>query len=205
MGFRYAVIGSGRQGTAAAYDIARFGDAEYLLLADQSLAQAERAASRINQMVGWQVAHPTQVEVQDEDSVVKMLTAASIQVLISGVPYFYNFGLTRAAIRARSSMCDFGGNTEQVRQQLDFDSEARAAGITLVPDCGQVPGLGTSLCAYAMTLLDEPRDILLYDGGIPLHPLFPRIAQRVKGWPFFHRDTIQDQFIESVKETRRRL
>jgi len=38
-----AVIGSGRQGTSAAYDLARFGDAEYLLLADQSLAQAERA------------------------------------------------------------------------------------------------------------------------------------------------------------------
>jgi lysine 6-dehydrogenase len=102
-----------------------------------------------------------------------MLTTASIQVLISGVPYFYNLGLTRAAIRAHTSMCDFGGNTEQVRQQLDFDTEARAAGITLIPDCGQVPGLGTSLCAYAMTLLDEPRDILHYDGGIPLHPRPP--------------------------------
>jgi lysine 6-dehydrogenase len=54
-----------------------------------------------------------------------------------------------------------------------FDSKAKAAGITLIPDCGQVPGLGTSLCAYAMTLLDEPRDILLYDGGIPLHPRPP--------------------------------
>ena len=102
-----------------------------------------------------------------------MLTTASIQVLISGVPYFYNLGLTRAAIRAHTSMYDFGGNTEQVRQQLDFDTEARAAGITLIPDCGQVPGLGTSLCAYAMTLLDEPRDILHYDGGIPLHPRPP--------------------------------
>ena len=38
MGFRYAVIGSGPQGTSAAYDLARFGDAEYLLIADHSLA-----------------------------------------------------------------------------------------------------------------------------------------------------------------------
>ena len=173
MSFRYAVIGSGRQGTSAAYDLARFGDADYLLLADQSLRQAERAAARVNQLIGRQVAHAVQVEVQNEDAVVSMLSGAAIEVLISGVPYFYNLGLTRAALRARTSMCDFGGNTEQVRQQLAFDAEAKAAGITLIPDCGQVPGLGTSLCSYAMTLLDEPRDILLYDGGIPLHPRPP--------------------------------
>ncbi len=173
MGFRYAIIGSGRQGTAAAYDLARFGDADYLLLADQSLPQAERAAARINQLIGRQLAHPVQVEVQDEDAVVEMLTTAGIEVFISGVPYFYNLGLTHAAIRARASMCDFGGNTEQVRQQLAFDPQARTAGITLIPDCGQDPGLGTSLCAYAMTLLDVPRDIIMYDGGIPRHPRPP--------------------------------
>jgi hypothetical protein len=53
------------------------------------------------------------------------------------------------------------------------DGQAKAAGITFIPDCGQVPGLGTSLCAYAMTLLDEPRDIVMYDGGIPQHPREP--------------------------------
>ena len=173
MGYCYAVIGAGRQGTAAAYDLARFGDVDYLLLADQSLAQAEGAAARVNTLIGREVAHPTQVEVQDEDAVVELLTNARIEVFISGVPYFFNLKLTNAALRARSSMCDFGGNTEQVRQQLAFDAQAKAAGITLMPDCGQVPGLGTSLCAYAMTLLDEPRDIIMYDGGIPQHPRAP--------------------------------
>lgn len=56
----------------------------------------------------------------------------------SRVPDFFNLRLSRAAIRARASMCDFGGNTEQVRQQLALDAEARAAGITLIPDCGLV-------------------------------------------------------------------
>src|SRR6266852_6000145 len=173
MGFRYAVIGSGRQGTAAAYDLALLGDAEYVLMADMSLAQAERSAARINQLVGREVAHAAQVNVLDEDAVVAMLTGASISVFVSGVPYFFNIGLTRAAIRAHASMCDFGGNTDQIRQQLAFDAEAKASGITLIPDCGQVPGLGTSLCAYAMTLLDEPRDIIMYDGGIPRYPTPP--------------------------------
>ncbi|HEX6481654.1 MAG TPA: saccharopine dehydrogenase C-terminal domain-containing protein [Ktedonobacteraceae bacterium] len=173
MSHRYAVIGSGRQGTAAAYDLARFGDAEHILLADQSLAQAERASSRVNQLIGRQVASAIHLEVQDEDDVVRLLRDSHIEVFISGVPYFYNLKLARAAIRAQASMCDFGGNTEQVQQQLALDAEARAAGITLIPDCGQVPGLGTSLCAFAMTLFDEPRDIIMYDGGIPQHPRPP--------------------------------
>jgi lysine 6-dehydrogenase len=173
MGYRYAVLGSGRQGTAAAFDLARFGETDFLLLADQSLAQAERAATRVNALPGREVAQPTQVEVQDENAVVEMLTSNGIEVFISGVPYFFNLKLASAAIRAHASMCDFGGNTEQVRQQLALDTGAKAANVTLIPDCGQVPGLGTSLCSYAMTLLDEPRDILMYDGGIPLHPKEP--------------------------------
>src|SRR5258706_5871307 len=171
MGYRYAILGSGRQGTAAAYDLARFGEAEFLLLADQSLASAERAAIRVNQLIGREIARPVQVEVQDEDAVVKMLASAGIQVFISGVPFFCNLQLSNAALRARASMCDFGGNTEQVREQLGLDAQARQAGITLIPDCGQVPGLGTSLCSYAMSLFDEPRDIIMYDGGIPQQPV----------------------------------
>lgn len=173
MGYRYAVIGSGRQGTAAAYDLGRFGEADYLLLADQALATAQRAATRVNTLLGRQVAYAAEVNVTDEDSVVGLLTSHAIEVFISGVPYFFNLKLTQAALRARASMCDFGGNTEQIRQQLSFDAEAKAAGITLIPDCGQVPGLGTSLCAYAFTLMDEPRDIVMYDGGIPQHPRPP--------------------------------
>jgi lysine 6-dehydrogenase len=173
MGFRYAIIGSGRQGTAAGYDLARFGDADFLLLADQSLAAAERAAARINTLLGRDVAVAAQVDVQDIDAVVALLTGNDIGVFVSGAPYYLNMGLTRAAIRARASMCDFGGNTEQIRQQLAFDAEARAAGITLIPDCGQVPGLGTSLCAYVISLFDKARDIVMYDGGIPRHPRPP--------------------------------
>ena len=173
MGYRYAVLGSGRQGTAAAYDLARFGEADYLLLADQSLTVAQQAATRINTLLGRAIASVAEVNVTDEESVVRLLTSHSIEVFISGVPYFFNLKLTQAALRARASMCDFGGNTEQVRQQLSFDAEAKEVGITLIPDCGQVPGLGTSLCAYAFTLMDEPRDIVMYDGGIPQHPRPP--------------------------------
>lgn len=173
MGHRYAILGTGRQGTAAAYDLARHGGADFLLLADQSLTQAERAAQRVNQLSGRSVAHAAQVAVEDVNAVVQLLTQHQIEVMISGVPYFFNLGLTQAALQAQVSMCDFGGNTEQVWQQLGYDKQARDADITLIPDCGQVPGLGTSLCAYMIGLFDEPREILMYDGGLPRYPQPP--------------------------------
>jgi lysine 6-dehydrogenase len=173
MGHRYAVLGTGRQGTAAAYDLVCHGAADFLLLADASLAQAERAAQRVNQLTGRDIAQAARIEVEDEEAVVRLLTQARTEVMISGVPYFFNLGLTRAALRAHVSMCDFGGNTEQVWQQLAYNDEAQAAGITLIPDCGQVPGLGTSLCAYMLSLFDEARDILMYDGGLPRFPQPP--------------------------------
>jgi lysine 6-dehydrogenase len=173
MGFRYAIIGSGRQGTSAAYDLARCGDAESIAMADQSLVAAERAAARVNSLVGRSVARPAQLDVTNDDAVVRFLREARAEVFVSGVPYIHNLALARCAIRAGASMCDFGGKTEMAREQLALDAEARAAGITLIPDCGQVPGLGTSLCAYAVSLFDEPHDIIMYDGGIPLEPQPP--------------------------------
>ena len=173
MTYHYAILGSGRQGTAAAYDLAIHGDAASILLADLHLDAAERAAARVNALAGRAVAKTAPLDVRDQDAVVQLLQANHIDAFISGVPYFFNLALAQAAVRAGASMADFGGNTEQTRAQLALDAEARAAGITLTPDCGQVPGLGNSLCAYTMSLFDDCHDLIMYDGGIPAAPRPP--------------------------------
>jgi lysine 6-dehydrogenase len=173
MSYHYAILGSGRQGTAAAYDLAVHGDAAGILLADMHLSAAERSAARVNRLAGRAVATAAALDVRDIDAVVELLKANKIDAFISGVPYFFNLPLARAAVRAGASMADFGGNTDQTRAQLALDAEARAAGITLTPDCGQVPGLGNSLCAYTMSLFDQCRDLIMYDGGIPAEPQPP--------------------------------
>ncbi len=167
----YVVLGAGRQGTAAAYDMARWGDARRVILADRDLDVARQAAERVNRMVGASLAEPARVDVSDLDAVEHLLRGAD--ACLSAVPYFYNLGLTRAAIRARCSFCDLGGNTSIVRQQHAFHEEALAAGVSIIPDCGQVPGLGTSLIVYAMELLDEVVDVYMWDGGIPQNPRPP--------------------------------
>jgi lysine 6-dehydrogenase len=171
MSYTYAVLGAGRQGTAAAYDMARWGEAGRVVLADRDLEIAQRAARRVNELAGTSVAEAVRVDVTDLEAVEQVLTG--VDAFLSAVPYPYNLGLTRVAIRAKAHMCDLGGHTGIARQQHGFDPQARAAGISIVPNCGQVPGMGTTLMVYAMELLDEAVDVYMWDGGIPKNPRPP--------------------------------
>jgi lysine 6-dehydrogenase len=92
---------------------------------------------------------------------------------ISSVHFTFNLALTRLAIERGVHLTDFGGNTGVVRQQLELDAEARAAGVSVVPDCGMGPGLNISLGTYVMSLLEEPKEVLIWDGGLPQDPQPP--------------------------------
>ncbi len=171
MGYRYAVIGSGRQGTAAAYDFAKFGDADEIVMADVDLAQARRSSARVNRLVRGSVARPVKADVSKPATVLQAIRGAD--VMLSGVPYFLNLALTRLALKAKVSMVDFGGNTDLVRKQLALDAQAKKAGVGTVPDCGMGPGFTMTLGVYAMGLLDVPEHVYIYDGGLPQHPTPP--------------------------------
>lgn len=173
MTYRYAILGSGRQGTAAAYDMGRFGDAEVVWMLDSDRAQAARAAARVNALLGKPLARHATADASDPHSMAGWLRHEKVTAFLSAVPYFFNLGLTHAAIEAGAGMTDLGGNSDVVFGQLDLTSEAESAGITVVPDCGQVPGMGTSLILYALEALDEPRDVIMWDCGLPQNPTPP--------------------------------
>lgn len=171
MKYTFVVLGAGRQGTAAAYDMACWSNARQVIIADYDQDRAGQAAERVNQLVGRPVVEAIQLDVTDLAAVEALLRQAD--ACLSAVPYYYNLSLSRVALKAGTHMCDLGGYTAIARQQHELDAEARQAGISLVPNCGQVPGLGTSLMVYAMTLLDEAVDVLMWDGGIPQQPRPP--------------------------------
>lgn len=170
MNYRYAIIGSGRQGTAAAYDLGKFGEAEHLLMIDSDPEQARRAAGRINSLLGTDLAEAQTLDAGDVDAVATALEEHRIDAILSGTPYFLNLGLTRAAIKAGAGMTDLGGNSQVVQDQLALDPQARAAGIAIVPDCGLGPGMTTTLALYAMEQLDDPREVFIWDCGLPQNP-----------------------------------
>jgi lysine 6-dehydrogenase len=170
MSYRYAIFGSGRQGTAAAYDLAQFGEAESIIMTDIDIGQANRSSDRVNNLIGNEIAKPEVVDVSAYKSVVSFLKNHEIDALVGATPYFFNLDLTRAAIESGSGMTDLGGNSDVVKSQIALSSQAAEKGISIVPDCGQVPGMGTNLILYAMEQLDEARDVYMWDCGLPVVP-----------------------------------
>jgi lysine 6-dehydrogenase len=171
MSFNYLVLGAGRQGTAAAYDLAKFGEAGRVTLADVDVASAQRSAAQVNALLRGRAIDAVGIDVKNDADVRHALQG--YDVVLSAVPYFYNLALTHAAINSGVSFCDLGGNTEVVRQQHALDPQARRAGVRVVPDCGMGPGMGNTLAVYAMGLLDSAEHVYVYDGGLPQHPTPP--------------------------------
>jgi lysine 6-dehydrogenase len=169
--FAYGVLGAGRQGTAAAYDLAVRGEAASIVLADIDGARAEAAAVRVNELAERSVATGVRLDVTDSPALLAFLKP--LDAVIGAVSYKLNLAMTEAAIEARTNWCDLGGNTAVVLGQLALDKRAKKAGIRIVPDCGEAPGLASNLMAYAMSLMDEPEDLVLLDGGLPLRPVPP--------------------------------
>ena len=171
MSYRYAVIGAGRQGVAAAYDMAKFGDVEEVILIDANLVVAEAGAARINKLLDRQIVTVVQADASNTSQLLAVLDG--ITSFVSAVPYSFNLAITEIAIRIGANMCDLGGNTRIVQKQLELNAEAKAAGISIVPDCGMGPGMNISLATYAMSLMDKPREVYIWDGGLPQDPKPP--------------------------------
>jgi lysine 6-dehydrogenase len=169
--FKYGVLGAGRQGTAAAYDLAVRGEAVSIVLADVDGTRAEASAARVNLLAGRDVAAGAHLDATDSPALLAFL--GPLDAAIGAISYKLNLGFTEAAIEAGTDWCDLGGNTSVVLGQLALDARAKKAGVRIVPDCGEAPGLASNLMAYAMSLLDEPEDLVLLDGGLPLHPTPP--------------------------------
>jgi lysine 6-dehydrogenase len=173
--YHYLIIGAGRQGTAAAYDLARFGEAARIVMADRDPVIAARSAERVNRLSSTILAAPLSLDVSDQRAV--EMAVQGMDAVLSAVPYYFNLPITQAAIDAGAHYCDLGGNTEVTQKQMALDSEAYRAGVSIVPDCGMGPGLVNTLGAYVIELLEqrsaEPREVYVYDAGLPQNPVPP--------------------------------
>lgn len=182
MSITYAVLGAGTQGTAAAYDLALHGDAGRLILADASLDQAIRAADRVNALVERSIAEPAQVDARDPAALAQFL--APVDVALCCLPYWLQPTAVRAAIDSGTSMCDLDGEEPTLEELETIDREAKAAGITLIPDTGLAPGLVNSIGVALIAQLESVEGVKLYCGVLPQHPRPPlnyKIAFNVEG------------------------
>lgn len=165
----YGVLGAGRQGTAAAYDLVVHGGADAVVLADSSEETAAEAAERVRRLTGSDRVRAGVVDATDVRALASFLEP--LDTYVCAVPFALIPTCTDAAIRARTHMVDLGGLTETVLGQLARHAEAAAAGVTIVPDCGMGPGLNNTLGMYVYEMLGaagaQPVAVHLYDGGLP--------------------------------------
>jgi len=168
---KYGVLGAGRQGIAAAYDLAKFANADQIWLVDADDTAAVAGAERVNQLVDRRAVIPKICDADDTAAAGALMR--EWDVCASAVPYRYNLGLTQAAIDAHCSFCDLGGNTDVVKMQLQLHDQALVAGVSIIPDCGVGPGAISNLAVHAIEQLDKAEDVVIYDGGIPENPRPP--------------------------------
>lgn len=159
------------QGTAAAYDLARCGDAQEVRLLDVDMYRARAAAERVNRLLGREVAKAGIVNASDKSTAGQVLEG--MHGCLSAVPAALNFNLTRAAIDAGCHFADLGGHTPTVLRQLELDAAAKAQGVRVVPDCGLAPGMANTLAVYGMRALDQPQHVRIRCGGLPQNRHLP--------------------------------
>jgi lysine 6-dehydrogenase len=161
---RMLVLGRGLQGSACAYDLLQNPDVTEVRVAD---LHVDHLPEFLAPFSGKRLI-PTRLDVRDADATRAVMRECD--AVMSAIPYYFNFELARLAVEAGVHFCDLGGNTEIVFQQKELDGRARAAGVTVIPDCGLAPGMVNILAQYGISQLDHVTSVKIFVGGLPQHP-----------------------------------
>jgi lysine 6-dehydrogenase len=116
---------------------------------------------------------------------------------ISCVNYWYNLELSKAAIETKTNFCDLGGNNYIVDEQLALDTEAKNAGINIIPDCGLAPGMVSILAMHGANRFDVIQEIHIRVGGLPQNPKPPLDYQLV-----FSVEGLINEYVEKARVIR---
>jgi lysine 6-dehydrogenase len=165
---RMLVLGAGLQGSACAYDLLQNDAITEVRLADRTV---EHLPKFLQPYVDGERLKLITLDVKDTPAVKAAMDG--VQSVMCALPYYFNLPMSEAAIAAGAHFCDLGGNTEIVQQQKGLDAKAKAAGVTVVPDCGLAPGMVNILAQLGIVRLDRTESVRIYVGGLPQEPTGP--------------------------------
>lgn len=160
---RMLVLGAGLQGSACAYDLLAYTDHD-VVLADINV---DNLPAFLQPYLGNRL---TAVKVDANDRAGVRQVMDGVSATMSAFPYYFNLGMTVAAIESGSHFCDLGGNTQIVQDQKALASRAVEKGVSVVPDCGLAPGMVNILAEHGIAQLDEVHSVRIKVGGLPQKP-----------------------------------
>ncbi|HXE58373.1 MAG TPA: saccharopine dehydrogenase C-terminal domain-containing protein [Gemmatimonadales bacterium] len=158
------VLGAGLQGSACAFDLLQNPAVTQVTLADINPVNLPRF---LHSAPGGRLV-PLKLDVTDGAAVRRAMEGH--QAVMSAIPYYYNEAMARAAVDVGCHFADLGGNTEIVFKQKELDAQAKARGISVMPDCGLAPGMVNILAAEGIRRLDRAERVKVYVGGLPQFP-----------------------------------
>ena len=184
---KFLVLGAGRMGYAATYDLIRSPRVEQVIVADNDLSRVQKLIGRVTDAK----ITPVELDVSKIDDVVELMSRCD--VAIGCVGYSHNYELAKAALKARCHFVDLGGNEVVVAKEFLLDEIAKEQGITIIPDLGLAPGLVSILSVSAAEALDELYEIRIRVGGVPVDPEGPMSYSQV-----FSIEGLINEYIEDV-------
>ncbi|MGE6487201.1 saccharopine dehydrogenase family protein [Paenisporosarcina sp. NPDC076898] len=165
---KVVVLGAGLMGKEAARDLVKSENVEKVFLADVQVEQVKAFKEKIQS----DKIEAVRLDANDDAQLKDVMSKGD--VVINALFYTFNEKVARTAVEVGVHSVDLGGHiggaTDSV---LELADEARAKGITLIPDLGVAPGMINILSGYGASKLDEVTSIKLYVGGIPVDPEGP--------------------------------
>ncbi len=169
MGKRYVVLGVGRQGLAAVYDLVRFCNAEQVLALDHRTNNTAFRSNVLNFLQKHLSSAAEKIQLKSSD----LSDASSIESLIplirgfdcivSALPYALNENAAQLAVRSGVPFCDMGGNPDMVERQKQLAEKYRHV---VVPECGLAPGIANVFIKY-LHVHHRAVHIECFCGGLP--------------------------------------
>lgn len=186
------VLGAGRMGYGAVFDLVKNSPGvEAVTVADMDLAKAKAVADAVDP----KRVTPAEIDTSDTDATRELMRGHDS--VISCVNYWYNVALSKAAIEVGANFCDLGGNNYVVDEQLALDGEAKAAGVSIIPDCGLAPGMVSILAMHGAAKFDQLDEVHIRVGGLPQEPQPPLDYQLV-----FSVEGLINEYIEVARVIR---
>jgi lysine 6-dehydrogenase len=161
------ILGAGMMGRAIAYDLSKFSNFDEILLGEKD--SKTRASTR-------RFLQETRVKVIPLDAERTSEMKNRLQkgdVIISALPYRYNYRLAQRAIQTKTHFIDLGGNNTIVENERRLFSQAKKYDVTIIPDSGLAPGLVSIITRDIVDHLDIVNSVRLRVGGLPTHPKPP--------------------------------
>jgi lysine 6-dehydrogenase len=158
------VLGAGLQGSACAHDLLGRPDVERVTLAD---LHPKRLATFLKTRIGKRLVL-ARLDARQADRLRRLLRGHD--AVMNALPYYFNYPVAKAAVRAGLHYSDLGGNTEIVQKQKTLHAAARKKGVSVIPDCGLAPGMVNILAAEGIRRVGDADTVKIFVGGLPQHP-----------------------------------